>query len=341
MPEKNSTNFLRVLAIVLVINSHMDSLYPPQVAFLATGGMMGNALFFMLSACGLLVSMRARPRAFGEWYARRIIRIYPPVWLTVVLLSFPIGIYVGSIRLDNILEEMSKFFYPPFWFLQALLIYYAIIFFIIRDFSYKRLALVSIPTVTIYVLYYIFLLDLAKWSIEQTPFKLIYYFLVVLWGVYLGSQSERLQFRGPRDVVLLILSVSFIYGHKYLMQRGLLLSYQFVQHLASFPMLYFAVKVAKSSFIRHTIMDNRYAGKALTFVSGATLELFIVNNSSIGFLGPKLGAFPFNVLALVLLNSGLALLIFYCAQPIRRTLESHASVAQDRNIITDLAATWR
>src|SRR5206468_4902650 len=100
MSDRNSTNFLRVLAIILVVNSHMDNLYPPQVAFLATGGMIGNALFFMLSACGLLVSMQEHPRAFGEWYARRIIRIYPSVWVTVILLSFPIGIYSGSIKLD-------------------------------------------------------------------------------------------------------------------------------------------------------------------------------------------------------------------------------------------------
>lgn len=323
MSEKNSTNFLRALAIVLVVNSHMDRFYPPDLTVLATGGMIGNTLFFMLSACGLLVSMRAHPRAFGEWYARRILRIYPSVWATIVLLGFPIGIYAGSIGLNNLLEQMGKFFYPPFWFLQALLIYYGVIFFIIREFSYKRLALVSIPTVTIYALYYIFLLDLGKWSIEETPFKLIYYFLVMLWGIYLGSQSERLQFKGPWDVAGLILSVFFIYGHKYLMHRGLLMPLQFVQHLASFPMLYFGLKVAKSDFIRHTIMGSRYIGKAAAFVSGMTLELFIVNNSSVDFLASKLGAFPFNAIALVMSNIGLALLIFFCAQHIRRILELH------------------
>jgi len=328
MSDRDSTNFLRVLAIILVVNSHMDSLYPPKLAFLATGGMIGNALFFMLSAYGLLMSMQASPRAFGEWYARRLIRIYPSVWVTVILLSFPIGIYGGSIRLNNILEEMGKFFYPPFWFLQALFIYYGIIFFIIRDFSYKRLVLASIPIVTIYAVYYILLLDLAKWSIEETPFRLIYYCLVVMWGIYLGSQSERLEFEGLKDVIKFILTCLVIYGHKYLMQRGVLSSFQFVQHLASFPMLYFAVKVAKSSFIRQNIMGGHYTGKVLTFVSGITLEIFIVNNS-IDFLGYKLGTFPINVIALVSLNFGLALIIFYCAQPIRRILEASTSIAQN------------
>lgn len=341
MFERNSTNFLRFLAIVLVINSHMDNLYPPHLAFLATGGMIGNALFFMLSACGLLASMQACPREFGGWYARRIIRIYPSVWIAVILLSFPIGIYDGSIRLDNILEAMNKFFYPPFWFLQALLIYYGIIFFLVREFSSKRLALAAIPILIIYILYYIYLLDLSIWSIEQPPFRLIYYLLVVLWGIYIGSQGEKLQFRGAQDVFFLILSVSVIYGHKYLMQRGLLLSFQFVQQLASFPLLYFVVKVAKSNFITYALMGNRYVGKVIAFVSGVTLEIFIVNNS-LDSLVSELGAFPFNVIALVSLNVGLALVIFYCAKSIRRTFEAETSITtQGRNNTAEFTATWR
>lgn len=318
--SRNSTNFLRVLAIVLVVNSHMDLLYPAKVAFLATGGMMGNALFFMLSGWGLLLSMQEHPREFGEWYWRRITRIYPSVWITVIILTFPLGIYEGTITLDNILDQMRKFFFPPFWFLEALMIYYVVIFFIIRKFSYRRLMLIWGMVATIYVFYYVFLLDLSKFSIETTPFRVIFYFMVMLWGLYLGAEGERLRFNGAWDVVFLVLSISCIYGHKYLMQRGVLASWQFVEHLASFPMLYFFAKVAKSDFVSHTVMGSRYLGKTLTFVSAMTLEIFMVNNS-IDILDTRLGSFPFNVIALLSLNVLVALLIFYCAKPIRRTLE--------------------
>jgi hypothetical protein len=324
MPEqRNSTNFLRVLAIALVVNSHMDLLYPKKFAFLASGGMMGNALFFMLSSWGLLLSMKAHPRAFGEWYGRRILRIYPAVWVAVVLLAFPFGIHSGWIRLDNVLDQMNKFFYPPFWFLQALMIYYFIIFFIIRNYSFKRFVLVTTPVVAFYVLYYFFWLDLTTFSIEGTPFRLIFYFLVVLWGVYLGSKSEQIHYQGLQDVFLLTLSISCIYAHKFLMQRGSFVEFQFVQHLASFPMLYYFVKVANSPFIRDTVMGGRYVGKALTFVSAMTLELFMVNNS-LDFLDTKVGAFPINVIALLSLNFALALLIFYGAKPIARLFASGA-----------------
>lgn len=339
MSERNSTNFLRVLAIVLVVNSHMDGVYPSNLTFLATGGMIGNALFFMLSALGLMVSMQDRQRAFGEWYARRIIRIYPSVWATILLLVFPMGIYGGLTKISNILDEMGKFFYPPFWFLQALLIYYAAIYFIIRDFSCKRLAFVSIPAITTYVLYYALVLDLQTWSIEQTPFRLIFYFLVVLWGVYLGSQIKKMHFRGIQDVLLLILSTVAIYVHKYLMYKGIYPGLQFVQHLAMFSVLYFAIRVAKSDLISKTLMESKYIGTLFGIVSGATLEIFLVNNS-IDFMGPRLGTFPGNMAALISLNVVFAIIVFCCASVIRRKLEASTGLTtQNQNLITNVALT--
>jgi len=287
--------------------------------------MIGNALFFMLSSLGLLLSMRDHPREFVEWYGRRITRIYPSVWVTVILLTFPFGIHKGLIRSDNVLEEFGKFFFPPFWFLQALMIYYAIIFFIIRDFSPRRLLAVAVPVIALYAAYYVFMLDLGQWSIEGTPFRLIFYFLVALWGLNIGSKAEAVQFRGFSDVLFLGASVACVYGHKYLMQRGMFVNLQFMQHLASFPMLFYFVRVANSPLIRDGLMRRSISGPALTFLSAMTLEMFMVNNS-LDPLGPMLGSFPINVIALLSLNTALALLIYFCAKRIRRSLESQQRV---------------
>jgi hypothetical protein len=50
--SRDNTVFLRFLAILLVINSHMDSLYPVQL--FAAGGAMGNALFLCSLPLGCL-----------------------------------------------------------------------------------------------------------------------------------------------------------------------------------------------------------------------------------------------------------------------------------------------
>src|SRR5258706_2979816 len=137
----------------------------------------------------------------------------------------------------------------------------------------------------------------------------------MLWGVYLGSQNDKLKYNGLRDVLVLVISIGTICIHKYFMQHGRFLSLQFVQQLAVFPMLYFFAKVAKARLVKDTIMESRYVGTILTLISGITLEIFMVNNS-IDALGPKLGVFPLNVMALLAINIALALIIFYCAKPI-------------------------
>jgi len=73
--SRNDTVFLRFIAIVLIVNSHLDLYYP--VSQLGTGGTIGNSFFFMLSGFGLLLSQRKSARGFIIWYVRRLIRIYP------------------------------------------------------------------------------------------------------------------------------------------------------------------------------------------------------------------------------------------------------------------------
>ena len=77
------TTALRVLAIVLIANSHLEDLYPFRQ--LAADGLIGNSLFFMLSGLGIALSPRTGNSGFFEWYRRRLSRIYPGLWLTLCL----------------------------------------------------------------------------------------------------------------------------------------------------------------------------------------------------------------------------------------------------------------
>src|SRR3712207_1035933 len=81
----HNTDILKCIAIILITNSHLDHLYPWP--YLGTGGALGNALFFMLSGYGLALSFdkSAMKPPFLQWARRRISRIYPSVWITLVL----------------------------------------------------------------------------------------------------------------------------------------------------------------------------------------------------------------------------------------------------------------
>ena len=108
--KRDDTHFLRFVAICLIVNSHLDAYYPTPM--LATGGMLGNSLFFMLSAFGLAISWRSHPRPFSEWYGRRIRRILPPIWVFYALCMLPIAFVQDRCVLDPQLDSYPSFCSP-------------------------------------------------------------------------------------------------------------------------------------------------------------------------------------------------------------------------------------
>ena len=77
-----SIDILKFLAVFLIINSHMDALYV-KYEMLATGGAIGDVLFLFASGYTLLLSKRKL--SFANWYKRRINRIYPSLFVGVLV----------------------------------------------------------------------------------------------------------------------------------------------------------------------------------------------------------------------------------------------------------------
>lgn len=97
MKEKNlSIELLKFFAVMLVFNSHMDALYG-KYSFLATGGAIGDTLFFFASGFTIFLGRLGR---FDNWYKRRIKRIYPSLIAWAILLSLvglsqmPVGMLI-------------------------------------------------------------------------------------------------------------------------------------------------------------------------------------------------------------------------------------------------------
>ena len=60
-----SIDILKFIAVFLIINSHMDALYP-KYKMLATGGAIGDVLF--LFASGYTLFLSNRKLRFDNWY---------------------------------------------------------------------------------------------------------------------------------------------------------------------------------------------------------------------------------------------------------------------------------
>lgn len=72
MSKKNlSLELLKFVAVIIVLNSHMDPIYG-KYGFLSTGGAIGDALFFFVSGFTIFLGRFGR---FDNWYKRRIKRI--------------------------------------------------------------------------------------------------------------------------------------------------------------------------------------------------------------------------------------------------------------------------
>jgi hypothetical protein len=317
---RNDTAFLRAIAVILIVNSHLDNFYP--VPMLATGGTIGNSIFFMLSAMGLYLSWQRTRRNLGEWYGRRITKIYPSVWIVIIFLVLPQDIISGAIKGDNFLEKMGMFFFPPFWFIQALLLFYFALFFILKFFSNRLLIGVAVPLILLYAICYISCIDLESYSIWKLPFTLIFYSLVFLWGIYLGSIRERVCFHSVWDIFGLVLCIVCIYGDKYMMYRGHVLYLQFVQDLAIFPMLLFLLKVARSRFILDKVMQKGVVSRVANLLSEMTLEIYICHTAlRVVFEHFRIG-FPANAIAFIIASVGAALLIFNGSGVVRQYLRN-------------------
>ena len=141
---------LRILAVLLIVNSHLSLFY--NYEYLATGGAIGNAIFFLISGIGLSYSLSKKKIRYFSWLKKRYLRIYPKL-ITIVLFY----ISIGFIIVNNISEFFLKLIFPvEFWFLPVISYFYLVIYFIIKNFSIEKIKKIFIIIFIIYLICYFF-----------------------------------------------------------------------------------------------------------------------------------------------------------------------------------------
>ncbi len=71
------------VACLLIANSHLEGLYPRS--WMAADGLLGNSIFFLLAGYGVAISQTKRPYGLGSFYRRRVVRIYPTLFVVMVI----------------------------------------------------------------------------------------------------------------------------------------------------------------------------------------------------------------------------------------------------------------
>ena len=175
------TTVLRVLAIVLIANSHLEDFYPFRQ--LAADGLLGNSLFFMLSGLGIALSARTGTDRFVDWYRRRLSRIYPALWLT--MLAGPV-LLQGAWRRWTPVDFLSAFVWPTHYaFLMLIVLFYPAFYFLRAMNSAKIEWAVMVALTAAYV-------GVAVVHYDLHVLSWIFYFQVMLLGGLLAGRVKAM-----------------------------------------------------------------------------------------------------------------------------------------------------
>ncbi len=253
---------LKFVAILLITNSHFKPVYSGTFSQLAFGGAMGCSIFFFVSGFTLAKSKKDN---FLRWYGKRILRIYPAMWIY----------YLVTFKFENWLW----FIWPHLWFLQAIMVFYAIFYFVGK---YASDRYITIAATLVFPLLWVYTIsDHSEWMMDyaQHPYKIhwIYYFSIMLVGAWCRINMDKIPINLSHLNKYLLLSaclISFMitYGLKYVCEKNLLdMNCQLF-----FPIL---LLFSVFAFFFTSMAMNLSAGwfsKVVVWIADRTLELFIV-----------------------------------------------------------------
>lgn len=281
MKQRNiSIDLLKCIAAIIITNSHMELLYD-KYSFMATGGAIGDVLFFFCSGFTLFLGMMGR---FDNWYKRRINRIYPTVFAWAILGSLVFG-YENRMQ-HTILEGGG-------WFVSCIMIYYVVLYFIQR-FMLNKLKWVFGAVSLICLVWYILLDKSVDYSMYgNTYFKWGHYFLFMLFGSMLGISKKVYNYCFKWDMLKLIASFIGFYG---IQIAGLKISIVHnLQMISLIPLLFivfYFYKVCNSDMLKRCY-EHRIGGWLIKFVGGLCLEIYLIQSSL--FTDKMNFIFPINI----------------------------------------------
>ena len=260
MSKNLSIEFLKFIALFLITNSHMDALYA-RYDVLATGGSIGDVLFFFCSGYTLFLGRMGR---FDNWYKRRIKRIYPSIFAWTL---------VASIFFDVHYDMKDVWLHGGGWFVTCIMLYYILLYFI-RKFLLENKWLVF-GLVTLIVLVWYFFEDSSTFFMYgNTYFKWSHYFLFMLLGAYIGGNKIRLTLRPLIDLLGFVVSFTLYYIFIFLCSKNSAVAE--LQILSLLPLMGITIYLYKLSCSSKCSLYLTKNKGWICAISGLCLEVYIV-----------------------------------------------------------------
>ncbi len=271
---------LKCAAALLITYSHMDFLFP-QYGSLATGGAIGDGLFFFCSGYTLLLG---RKRNFPNWYKRRISRIYPTV-IMWALLSAVMFNWKWSVT-DLVTT-------PNYWFISCIMVYY-VLFYIIRTYLMEHLKLVVIGVTGFIVAGYFLILDFeTPMMYADVAFMQVFYFSFMLLGAMVAISKKQSEIKLSKALACFTIGVVLYYVCMAICKLDTLFCrFQLFSLIPLLFSIYWLYRVCETPVVQLVLRSKIGAG--IYFVSCLTLEIYMVQYAF--FTDEWNGIFPLNIL---------------------------------------------
>lgn len=247
--------FVRFVATFMVLNSHMGICYAKFPA-LATGGAIGNALFFFISGFTLFLG---KPTSFPIYYKRRISRIYPTVIAMAIVASLVWGLS------QSFIGQMVHY-----WFVNCIMIYYAVLW-VVRKYKINLwvVGIFSVLlTIAVYLSFHNFKSSLIYSNVVN---RYILYLVFMIQGAWMGIHRNNLKCRWFHPFILVI-SVSGWYCLNYFLSSS---PFQLIGIILLLGICWSLYLCFKAKFW-HNWLQNSLFKTIILFCGGLCLEVYLI-----------------------------------------------------------------
>lgn len=287
--RNHAVDIMKFLAAIAITNSHMINLYPEKYNLLATGGAIGDALFFF---CSGFLLVNSRGGDFFNWYKRRINRIFPTIFAVAL---------VGIIFDGNDPTLKHVIVNSGGWFVQAIFLFYALFWFV-RRFLTDKLWIAILTDLIITLLWFIWFWDKSVFILyDGTYLRWAAYFGVMLTGAMMSNYIQSHSYEGKKhsgllDVTLLIVLLIFYYGYQLAWnQFPFLKDFQIILVLSLIGIVVTIYRLCSSHKVISVYL-NKYLHWFVYGVSACCLEIYLCGGM-VFWIGRKLiGFFPLNII---------------------------------------------
>ena len=282
-------DLIKFIGVLLIINSHLGVAYP-KWSFLASGGAIGNSLFFFAS--GFLLSHRNDPtiksilNGWGGFFKTKISRIYSSLFAVIIFKGF-----MGD---DSISFHSVIFYVGGYWFVKCILLYFIFSWPLI-NLKNNSMLMVCAFTSLFCLLLCCFLEHEADLIFGNGGFwiKVPLYWPVLCTGIILGRFKDSIIIKPVYGCAIAFVSIALFYLSCWLTMNNTYDSVAVLPLIIACVGLYimfhsqFVKKIMEYSFIRNLVL----------VICAVSLESYMIQFS---IITDKLNnLFPLNILILI------------------------------------------